>query len=112
MTSTSTGRQAEDAAAQSLKPLGFTVLGQNWRTRWCEIDIVATKNQTVYFIEVKYRETNGYGDGLDYITSKKLQQMQFAADLWCAKHNWVGDYQLAAIAVSGKNFTAGQLVLI
>lgn len=104
MSTTDTGRQAEDAVAKYLSAHGYRVLEQNWRTRWCEIDIVAVKENTVYFVEVKYRRSSQQGDGLDYITPKKLQQMSFAAEMWVSNHRWHGEYCLAGAAVAGNNF--------
>jgi uncharacterized protein (TIGR00252 family) len=103
-TSTETGRHAEQQAADFLGRKGCDIVAQNWRTRWCEIDVVAVRGDMVYFCEVKYRASARYGSGLDYITPKKLQQMRFAAELWVAKHHWRGEYQLCAIEVSGPQF--------
>lgn len=99
--STATGRLAEDAAATFLHGQGFDVLAQNWRTRWCEIDIVASKNACVYFVEVKYRANEQWGSGLDYITPRKIMQMHFAAAFWIASHKRVaGGYALSAIELT------------
>jgi Holliday junction resolvase-like predicted endonuclease len=104
MTTFATGRQAENAAAAYLKTEGFAIVQQNWRTRWCEIDIIAQKGKAVYFCEVKYRHTDRQGTGLEYITSKKLEQMRFSADAWVHLTGWQGEYQLSAIEISGPNF--------
>ncbi len=104
MTTFETGRQAEASAARFLERKGYVVLAQNWRTRLCEIDIVARRGSDLCFCEVKYRRTAYQGTGLDYITPKKLKQMRFAAESWVHAHDWRGDYQLAAIEVSGTNF--------
>lgn len=102
--STNTGRQAEDAAAKFLLSKKFEVLAQNWRTRWCEIDIVAKKKKIVYFVEVKYRKSSDFGGGLEYITPTKLKQMKFAAEFWISNNDWSGDFRLSAIEVSGLDF--------
>ena len=101
MTNYATGHDAEKQAAEHLKSKGFKILELNWRNRWCEIDIVAQKDKVIYFVEVKYRKNTQYGSGLEYITKRKLQQMQFAAELWVSNKNWRGDYQLSAIAIDG-----------
>lgn len=112
MSSTDRGRRAEQAVADYLKTSGYKIFEQNWRTRWCEIDVVASKDKTVYFVEVKYRETENQGDGLEYITPKKLQQMQFAAELWVTNHNFQGEYCLAAAAVQGSDFAITSFIEI
>jgi uncharacterized protein (TIGR00252 family) len=104
VTTVETGRKAEAAAAEFLQRKGCKIIGQNWRTRWCEIDIVAERDKVVYFCEVKYRLHTKQGGGLEYITPKKLQQMRFAAELWVNDHNWRGEYQLCAIEVTGLEF--------
>jgi len=110
MTTFDTGRRAEAVAAEYLKRRGFAVVAQNWRTRWCEIDVIAQKGQAVYFCEVKYRHTSRQGAGLDYITSQKLQQMRFAAEAWVHLTHWRGEYQLAAVEVSGPDFAVTSFV--
>ena len=104
MTTFETGRRAEAAAAAFLVGKGFQVLEQNWRTRRCEIDIVARRGHELCFCEVKYRRSSRQGAGLDYITQRKLQQMRFAAESWVHAHGWRGDFRLAAIEVSGEAF--------
>jgi len=108
--STFQGREAENAASDYLKLQGLIIVDQNWRTRWCEIDIVAESSENkgllrrekiIHFVEVKYRKSKSQGDGLEYITPKKQEQMKRAAQFWINEHNWSGDYQLDAIAVSG-----------
>ena len=104
MTTFETGRKAEAAAAAFLVRKGCTIIAQNWRTRMCEIDIVAQRESMLFFCEVKYRRTQQHGSGIDYVTPKKLQQMRFAAESWVHVHSWRGDYQLCAIEVSGAGF--------
>ena len=105
MTNYQHGHDAEAVAADYLRERGYAVMEQNWRTRYCEIDIVTTKGGTLYFVEVKARSTARQGSGLDYITPKKLRQMSFAAELWVAAHSWDGPYQLSALAIDAGNVT-------
>lgn len=104
------GQHAEAKAAAHLEQHGYEILDRNWRTRRCEIDIVATQGGTLYFFEVKYRLSSDQGTGIDYITPKKLQQMNFAAESWLAEHNWQGDCQLAAIELTGPNLKITNIV--
>ena len=97
--STSAGRQAEEVAAEWLMNQGYEIVDRNWRTKWCEIDIVAKKNQTLYFVEVKYRRTNAAGGGLSYITPGKLKQMAFAAEMWLSNQAERSDYELSAMSL-------------
>ena len=104
MTNYATGHLAEEYAAKYLEDLGFTILALNWKTRYCEIDIIARKAKTIYFVEVKYRKQASQGSGLDYVTSKKQRQMRFAAEVWVNNHDWTDEYVLSAIELSGNDF--------
>lgn len=104
MDTTRIGLIAEEAATNFLVQNGYKIIDNNWRTKNCEIDIVACRDKCVYFVEVKYRKQPVQGRGLDYITTKKLKQMSFAAEIWVFEKKWNGDYSLAAIEVSGQNY--------
>lgn len=109
-TNYTTGHQAEKDAAEYLQGQGFKIVDLNWKTRYCEIDIVARKNKTVYFIEVKYRVNQSQGDGFEYITPKKLNQMKFAANMWLANNVCKDDCVLAAMAASPRGFELIEII--
>lgn len=104
MQTTNIGRAAEQAAAEHLGRLGYEVIVRNWRRRECEIDIVARKDGTIHFVEVKFRMNDDNGSGIEYIGPKKLRQMEYAARRWVAEHDWRGEYVLSAIEVSGAGY--------
>jgi len=101
------GQAGEDAAAHYLEAHGHKIVARNWRTKWCEIDIVSQIGDVLFFNEVKYRRD---GSGLDAITPKKLQQMKFAAELYLQEHPDCSA-QLAAVAVSSNYAVTDFLVL-
>lgn len=110
MTSFDSGRRAEAVAADFLRHKGCVIVAQNWRTRFCEIDIVATRGSTVYFCEVKYRRSSNRGSGIEYVTPRKVQQMRLSARHWLYENQWRGSSQLCAIEVSGPGFTITNVV--
>lgn len=99
--SSTSGRIAEAISADYLRGCGFEIIEQNWRTKLCEIDLVAQKNGAVYLIEVKYRKNAKQGDGLSAITPKKLRQMKFASRVWQHWKNFNGDMYIGVISASG-----------
>ena len=105
MSNYSTGHEAEKTAAKYLEHHGFIIKDLNWKTKYCEIDIIAEKQGRLFFTEVKYRQDTRQGSGLEYITAKKLRQMRFAAEMWVSNHQWEGEYQLAAIGIDGGQVT-------
>lgn len=105
ISTTEIGRRAEAAARAYLDMRGFKIIEQNYRRPRCEIDIVASKDGVIHFVEVKYRSDDEQGSGLDAITSAKLKQMQRAAWTWVNEYKWRGEYVLSAMEISGPKFT-------
>lgn len=108
---TNIGRRAEAAVCKHLESLGYRIIEQNWRTRWCEVDIIASKDDVVYFVEVKYRRDQSQGTGLNYVTPSKLKQMHFAAEFWLASQDIAADAELAAAAVEGPDFLVSDFIV-
>ncbi|MFZ1361009.1 MAG: ribonuclease HII [Candidatus Saccharimonadales bacterium] len=102
-TSKKIGDRAEDEAANHLMRLGHDIIARNWKTRYCEIDIVSQKDGTLYFTEVKYRRQPNQGGGLAAITQKKLNQMRYAAKFY-AHSKKITDVplQVSAISLTGE----------
>jgi len=96
------GDRGENQASQYLISQGHEILQRNWKTKWCEIDIISLRGDTVYFVEVKYRKNAQAGNGFDAITKTKLKQMTFAAEYYQAKHPKItANQKLAVISITG-----------
>lgn len=101
-TTKSIGDTAEEIAAQYLMTNGHVIVERNWKTKFCEIDIISQKNNTIYFSEVKFRRTQIHGGGLEAVTDKKQQQMKFAAEFYMASKKLIdADVLLTVISMSG-----------
>lgn len=98
------GARAETAVAEFLSSKGFNIVDANWKTKWCEIDIIAKKDDCIFFVEVKYRTSSEQGSGFDYITRGKLSKMRLAANSWVSINDWAGEYVLSAAEVSGDDY--------
>ena len=101
---TNTGKQAEQLVADYLMKNGHTIVGRNHKTFFYEIDIISTKENHIYFTEVKFRKSALHGSGLESITPAKLQRMHFAAESYLKYQNIkYKNYSsfLAAASVSG-----------
>jgi putative endonuclease len=96
-----TGRAAEQQAADFLEAAGFKIVGRNWRNRWCELDIIATRGPQLHIVEVKYRKTTRYGSAAEYISYDKSTRLIRAALAWNQAHRYYGAYQIDVITVEG-----------
>lgn len=73
------GKHGEDIAAAWLQKNGYQILLRNWKFSRYEIDIVAQKENCVYAIEVKTRNSIGYGFPEQSITPSKQKNILAAS---------------------------------
>ncbi len=96
------GDMAETEVANYLVRQTHEILERNWKTKFCEVDIISKHKDTIYFTEVKYRKKLDQGGGLAAITDKKQRQMKFAAEYYAVKYRLGGfNLRLAAASVTG-----------
>lgn len=97
------GDAGETVAANHLVHLGHEIIDRNWRTKYCEIDIVSRLGDVIYFTEVKYRKNDNQGGGVAAVTPKKQRQMSFAATYYALVNRVADtDLRLAVIDVTGR----------
>ena len=97
------GKEGEEMAAKWLVEKGYTLLHRNWRYSYHEIDIIASKEHFLHFVEVKIRKTSFYGNPEDSVTKKKFKRLQRAADEYLFLHPghlWI-QYNVLAITLKG-----------
>ena len=82
----SLGRRGEDAAADYLAGLGWTIIERNWRCPEGELDIVAHDGRGHVVCEVKTRGSDRFGDPLEAITADKAARLRRLAWRWAAAH--------------------------
>ncbi|MFT3907982.1 MAG: YraN family protein [Ferruginibacter sp.] len=70
-----TGKQGELLAVDYFSKHGYQVLHQNWRYRHWEVDIIASKNNMLHFIEVKCRSSKQYGFPEESVSLKKIKHL-------------------------------------
>lgn len=98
------GDRAETEVANHLVRLGHDIIDRNWKTKYCEIDIISMYQEAIYFTEVKYRKHARQGDGLAAITPTKLRQMTFAVKLYQQKQRITNtNLRLAVASVTGES---------
>lgn len=75
-----TGNTGEALAAAYLAEKGYRVLHRNWRHSRLEVDIIAEKNGTLHFVEVKTRRTRKFGHPEENVDRKKIQNLINASE--------------------------------
>lgn len=87
------GKEYEKKACEFLKNKGYEILSENYTIKGGEIDIVAKSENTIIFIEVKYRKNCIYGDGLEAIDRKKARRLFLTAEDFLQKNSYE-DYDI------------------
>jgi len=94
------GRWGEDLAARFLTERGYTILEQNARNPYGEIDLVAQKGGTTTFVEVKTRTSKLFGYPEEAITPKKQEHLLASALHYLQTHPELGeDWQIDVVAI-------------
>ena len=80
------GTKGEDIVVKYLEKIGCQILIRNFRSYYGEIDIIATKDRTVAFIEVKTRTSAIFGRPAEAVTLKKRKHIKTAARFFLASN--------------------------
>jgi len=81
------GKMGEQLAAEHLKKNGYSILARNYKiTAIAEVDIVASKDEHIIFVEVKTRESDYLNDPALMVPMKKQRQIIKAADEYVKEH--------------------------
>lgn len=69
------GNQAEEIALLFLKRQGFSVIEKNFHSRFGEIDIIASKEKQLFFIEVKSSSDSSRQNPIEAVNYFKQQKI-------------------------------------
>lgn len=95
-----TGRNGEDLAVAYLLQHDFTILERNWRYARVEIDIIASKNNVLHFIEVKTRTSTRFGLPEESVSVKKMEQLKKGAEEYQYRNSQWKDIQFDVLAIN------------
>lgn len=92
------GDVAESKAVAFLEDLGYIIVERNFYSRFGEVDIIASKENVLHFVEVK--SGDDYELAIQNITQKKLSRLIKTIHVYIKKHSCESDYTLDAIVVT------------
>ncbi|MFA6322166.1 MAG: YraN family protein [Candidatus Buchananbacteria bacterium] len=94
------GAQGEIIAQNFLTRNNFKILDKNFRVgKLAEIDIIATKNHKLHFIEVKARTNKKFGWPEEAVSDLKLEKINQAALAYLEKNNLRQNWQIDIISI-------------
>lgn len=96
------GSWGEAVAAARITDAGYELIGQNVRTPYGEIDLIARYGEVIVFFEVKTRSTDDFGPPEDALDTKKKEHLINAASFFVQEKNFNGDWRVDLIAIRGR----------
>ena len=99
----------EDAACKFLQDKGFEIVKRNYRCYVGEIDIIASHNGTLHFVEVKTRSSELYGLPREAVTWTKQKKIRRSAESYLAMTKLINNMPPLSFDVIEVIRTAGQI---
>lgn len=81
------GQQAEDLACRYLLAQGLQLLERNYRCTRGEIDLIMKHRDSIVFVEVRYRNTQRYGGGIESVDRRKQAKLITCALRYLQRHH-------------------------
>jgi putative endonuclease len=111
MSRNSIGKQGESFAVQYLKNKGYQIVDRNVRIGKYEIDIIASKNKTLVFFEIKTRDSESWDSNLKSWRYSQQKRFLFAVKRYLTDNNlWNKiDVRLDFIEINSGNWSIQHL---
>jgi len=94
------GHKGEDMAVEYLQQEGYCILNRNWSNKGRkEIDIVATKDDVIVFVEVKTRRLGALTTPLSAVDGRKQHRICLAADSYLKTYRIDFNFRFDVISI-------------
>lgn len=80
------GSFGEAQTAEYLRKRGCRILAMNYRTRFGEVDVIASDKRYIRFVEVKLRKSDRFAQAREFVTHSKQTKIIAAAQSWLQHH--------------------------
>jgi putative endonuclease len=100
------GAKGEEYAANYLVKKGYTLIERNWRYKQYELDIIATHNKLLIFVEVRSRAKGSLLSPADTVNRKKQQSLIQAANAYflVSKCEFEARFDIITVVLSGERY--------
>jgi len=96
------GRTCEQFALNYLIKNGLKPIEQNFNSRYGEIDLIMQHQNSVVFIEVRYRKNENFGGAKASVTPTKQNKIQKTALYYMQKQGREFNARFDVVAMSGE----------
>ncbi len=98
------GQYTENLACRYLENKGLNLIEKNFNCKVGEIDLIMKDNDTLVFVEVRYRKNMNFGSGAESITVSKQSKLIKTASLYLQRHTRLNQYPARFDVVSITGF--------
>jgi len=106
------GNTGENLAVNFLENHGYKILEKNFRIRAAEIDIIAEKDNTIIFVEVKTRSNIRKGTPAEAVNLRKQKKIIEAASVFLQDEKYFDKacrFDVIEILSAGKDFKVNHI---
>jgi len=94
------GALGERIAERWLVKHGYRILARRFRNGHRDIDLIAQRDATIAFVEVKARSGNEFGDPVEAVHHRKQRELTRSAHVWIDRHGRIGEsYQFDVVGI-------------
>lgn len=99
------GNIGEDLVVKKLIQEGYQILEKNWIKFKGEIDIIAVKENTIHFIEVKLRKADTWRNPVEGMTKRQMKFIIRTAEYYIQQNNIKHEAQFDFYAIEQNGST-------
>lgn len=93
------GKLAEQLSKEYLQKKGYEILEESWRYSRAEVDLIASINNIIIFVEVKARSGTGFGLPEEFVDAKKQKLLSEAANEYIFLKGHQGEIRFDVVAI-------------
>lgn len=99
------GKEVEDFVLSYLAREKFSLLERNFHCKRGELDLIMMDRDELVFVEVRYRGSVDFGDGIESVDRYKQRKLRIAAETWLQRNPQITfrGCRFDVISVSGKS---------
>jgi putative endonuclease len=94
-----TGLIGEIIAGKFLQKKGYTIVEQNFRTKYSEIDLVVKKKDVLVFVEVRTKTNEHFGSPEETINKNKINRLIRSAEAYVAYNKYSENFRIDAVCI-------------
>ena len=100
------GRVGEAIAARWLRRRGWRIVAERFRSGHRDLDLIAERDGTVAFVEVKTRQGTAFGDPVEAVSWRKRRELIRSAMVWADRFGPPGAsyrFDVVGVVVAGRD---------